>query len=103
MFSLTFRPAAVRQLLRRIYPHKAMGYARTHLRHPALGPVTLAGAVELLESFAYSLIPREAQGLVHYISGLNTELCQAGPVEKNAPAPAHQHPHLRQKSRSAKA
>jgi hypothetical protein len=103
MASPAFHPAAVRQLLRRIYPHKAMGYVRAHFRNLALGPITLAGAVELLESFAYALVPREAHGIVHYISGLNTELCQAGPVEKNSPPPAHQFRRRQQKSRSSKA
>lgn len=76
----------MRQVLRRLYPHQAMGYARQHLLGLALGPFTLAGAVGLLETFCYSLIPREAQGVVHYLLGLNTELCQAGPVAKPRPA-----------------
>jgi hypothetical protein len=86
MASPTFRTSAVRQVLRRIYPHKAMQYARQHLRGLALGPVTLADAADLVESFIYSLIPREAQGVVRFLLGLNTELCQAGPVEKPRPA-----------------
>ncbi|HEX8330532.1 MAG TPA: hypothetical protein VF629_23580 [Hymenobacter sp.] len=77
-----FRSTGLRQVLRRLYPHRAMGYARQHLNGMALGPVSLAEAVGLLETFAYSLVPREAQGVVHFLLGLNTELCQAGPVNK---------------------
>ena len=85
MATPTFRSAAVRQVLRRIYPHQAMWYAREHLRGRALGPVSLADAAGLMETFAYSLIPREAQGIVQFLLGLNTELCKAGPAEKPRP------------------
>lgn len=86
MATSLFGPATVRQVLRRLYPHKAMWYARAHFRDLALGPLTLADAAGLLESFAYSLVPREAQGILHFLLGLNIELCQAGPVEKPRPA-----------------
>jgi hypothetical protein len=86
MATPTFRTSAVRQVLRRIYPHSAMQYARQHFRGLALGPVTLADAVELLESIVFSLVPREAQGIIRFVLGLNAELCQAGPIEKPRPA-----------------
>jgi hypothetical protein len=76
----------VRQVLRQIYPHRAVQYARQHFRGLALGPVSLVDAVELLESVVYSLVPREAQGVIRLLLGLNAELCQAGPVEKPRPA-----------------
>ena len=63
-----------------------MRVACWHLRGRALGPVTLAGVAGLLETFFYSLVPREALGVVHYLRGLNTQLCQAGPVGKPRPA-----------------
>lgn len=59
-----------------------MWYAREHLRGRTLGPIRLGDAADLLETFAYSLIPREAQSLLRFLLGLNTELCKAGPVAK---------------------
>jgi hypothetical protein len=85
MATFTFRTPAVRQVLRRIYPHKAVHYTRQHLRVLALGPVTLADVAGLLESFVYSLVPREVQSVLRFLLGLNAELCQAGPVEKARP------------------
>ena len=102
MATSSFRTAAVRQVLRRIYPHQAMGYARRHLRDRVLGSLTIADAVGLLETFAYSLVPREAQGLVQYFQGLNTELCQAGPVEKSQPVRQLPAPSRLRQNQSAK-
>jgi hypothetical protein len=69
-----------------MYPHKAMSYARQHLQGLALGPVTLTSVAQLLETLVYSLLPREAHSVVQSLLGLNTELCQAGPVGKPHPA-----------------
>ena len=77
-----FRTSAVRQVLRRIYPHQAMGYARRHLRGLALGPIRIADAAVLSEAFLNSLLPREAQSVVRFLLGLNAEICQAGPVDQ---------------------
>ena len=85
MATLTPRTLAVRQVLRRIYPHKIMGYARQHLQCLRLGPVSIADAAGLMETFFYSLLPREAHGVVRSLMGLNAELCQAGPVNKPRP------------------
>ena len=85
MATPTFRTATVRQVLRRIYPHKAMDYAHWHLRGLRLGPVSIADTAGLLETFVYSLVPREVQSVVRFLLGLNAELCQAGPVEKPGP------------------
>jgi hypothetical protein len=85
MATPTFRTSAVRQVLRRIYPHQAMGYARQHLRGLTLGPVSIADAAGLVEAFVNSLLPREAQSVVRFLLGLNTELCKAGPVDKPRP------------------
>ncbi len=62
-----------------------MWYAHEHLKGRGLGPVRLADAAGLMETFAYSLIPLEAQSVVQFLLGLNTELCKAGPVEKPRP------------------
>lgn len=86
MASPTFRAPALRQVLRRVYPHRAMAYARQRLHDRVLGPVSLAKAIGVLETFVYSLVPREAQGMLQFLLGLNTELCQAGPVSKSRPA-----------------
>ena len=103
MATPTFRTSALRQMLRRLYPHQAMWYARQHLHDQALGPVTLADTVGLLESLVFALVPREAQSIVHFLLGLNVELCQAGPVGNDQPRgpmrPTHHRRHARPAAR----
>ena len=85
MTTPTPRTAPWRQVLRRIYPHTPMGYARQYLQGFKLGPVSIADAAGFMETLLYFLLPRETHGVVRSLIGLNTELCQAGPVNQPRP------------------